>query len=64
MNIEDIKTLRDKTGASLMLCKRAFLYAETHKGYTPLGYLKARLIAVVTPNSTFEERVKFFSKDK
>ena len=58
--IEKVKILREKTGMSLTLCKRAILYAENHKGCTALGYLKARSIAIATPNLTFEERVRKF----
>ena len=46
---------------SLILCKRAILYAKNHKRCTALGYLKARSIAIATPNMTFEERVRKFS---
>lgn len=59
--IEKVKILREKTGMSLTLCKRAILYAKNHKGCTALGYLKARSIAIATPNMTFEERVRKFS---
>lgn len=59
--IEKVKILREKTGMSLILCKRAILYAKIHKGCTALGYLKARSIAIATPNMTFEERVRKFS---
>ena len=59
--IEKIKILRNQTGMSLTLCKRAILYAENHKGCTALGYLKAHSIAIATPNMTFEERIKRFS---
>lgn len=62
--IEKVQILRNQTGASLMLCKRAILYSEKHKGCTALGYLKARSIAIATPNMTFEERVRFFSKNE
>lgn len=59
--IEKVKILREKTGMSLILCKRAILYTKNHKGCTALGYLKARSIAIATPNMTFEERVRKFS---
>lgn len=59
--IEKIQILRNQTGMSLTLCKRAILYAKNHKGCTALGYLKARSIAIATPNMTFEERVRKFS---
>jgi len=59
--IEKIQTLRNQTGMSLILCKRAILYTKNHKRCTALGYLKARSIAIATPNMTFEERVRKFS---
>jgi len=59
--IEKVQILRNQISASLMLCKRAILYSENHKGCTALGYLKARSIAIATPNMTFEERVRRFS---
>ena len=59
--IEKVQILRNQTGMNLTLCKRAILYAKNHKGCTALGYLKARSIAIATPNMTFEERVRRFS---
>jgi translation elongation factor EF-Ts len=59
--IEKIKLLKEKTGMSLTLCKRAILYTKNHKGCTALGYLKAHSIAIATPNMTFEEKVRKFS---
>ena len=59
--IEKVKILREKTGMSLTLCKRAILYTKIHKGCTALGYLKARSIAIATPNMAFEERARKFS---
>ena len=64
MNFNEIKALRDETGASLYECKRAIEYANTHKGCTAIGYLKARAIAVCTPNRTFEDRVRVFSNNE
>lgn len=59
--IEKVQILRNQTGINFTLCKRAILYAQNHKGCTALGYLKARSIAIATPNMTFEERVRKFS---
>ena len=59
--IEKVKILREKTGMNFILCKRAILYSKIHKECTALGYLKARSIAIATPNMTFEERVRKFS---
>lgn len=57
---EDIKKLREQTGCSLRDCKEAFEYAESHKGCTPLGYLKAKTLAVrIEP---FEKKVRVFSE--
>jgi len=56
---EDIKKLREYTGYSFKNCKEAFEYAENHEGCTPLGYLKAKTLAVkIEP---FEAKVKAFS---
>ena len=60
---EQIKALRSKTGAGLRDCKKAVEYEKTHDGCTALGYLKAKALAVATPNSTWEERGRLFSKD-
>lgn len=61
MAIVDIKKLREETGCSLQDCKKAFEYAETHKGCTPLGYLKAKYFAVkIEP---FEKKVRLFSNE-
>lgn len=60
MTIEDIKNLKKQTGCSLRDCKKAFEYAETHEGVTPLGYLKAQCFAVrIEP---FERKVRLFSE--
>ncbi len=59
MTVENIKKLREQTGCSLKDCKEAFEYAESHKGCTPLGYLKAKTFAVnIQP---FERKVMAFS---
>ena len=59
MTVEDIKKLRENTGCSLKDCKEAFEYAESHEGCTPLGYLKAKTLAVnIQP---FEAKVRAFS---
>ena len=59
MTIADIKKLREQTGCSLKDCKEAFEYAESHEGCTPLGYLKAKTLAVnIQP---FEKKVMAFS---
>ena len=58
----DVKKLRNKTGCSLKACKQAFDYAESHEGCTPEGYIRAVYNAVATPNSSFEDRVRRFSK--
>ncbi len=60
--LEQILDLRNQTGCSLMACKKAINYAADHDCCTPLGYLKAKGIAVATRNMTFEERVRHFSQ--
>ena len=60
-NLKAIKLLREETGCSLRDCKKAFEYAEMHKGVTPLGYLKAKCFAVkIEP---FERKVRLFSNE-
>ena len=63
INLQEVLSLRGKTGASLRDCKRAIDYAKMHDKCTPIGYLKAIGYAVATPGTTFEERVRLFSKD-
>ena len=56
---EQVKELREQTGCSLYMCKEAIIYAESHEGCTPLGYLKAKTLAVrIEP---FERKVRIFS---
>ena len=62
-DLQEVLSLRGKTGASLRDCKRAIDYAKMHDKCTPIGYLKAIGYAVATPEMTFEERVRLFSKD-
>lgn len=57
---EQIRKLREKTGATYNECANAIRYAEDHPGITPKAYLLAKTIAVATPGITFEERVKMF----
>ena len=58
--IQEINKLRQVTGCSMSLCYDAIEYAESHEGCTPLGYLKAKTLAVkIEP---FEEKVRMFSK--
>lgn len=57
-----IKELREISGAGMYECKKAIEYCEIHIDCTPLGYLMACGVAVATPNLTFDERVKKFSR--
>lgn len=60
MTLVDIKDLRLKTGCSLRDAREAIKYAEEHEGCTPLGYLKAKYLAVrIEP---FEKKVRLFSE--
>jgi translation elongation factor EF-Ts len=59
MTLVDIKDLRLKTGCSLRDAREAIKYAEEHEGCTPLGYLKAKTLAVRI--ESFEAKVKAFS---
>lgn len=63
IDLQEVLSLREKTGTSLRDCKRAIDYAKTHDKCTPIGYLKAIGYAVATSGMTFEERVRLFSKD-
>lgn len=60
--IERIRELAAATGCPFSLCASAISYAKNHEGCTPMGFLKAKGIAVATPNMTFEERVRMFSR--
>lgn len=56
-----VRELRNKTGCGLQQCKEALEYSFTHENTTPIGYLRAKGLAVATPNMTFEQRVVMFS---
>lgn len=58
-----LKELLAYSGCSRKDCLAAIEYAAEHPGCTPLGYLKAKGIAVCTRGMTFEERVRKFSKN-
>ena len=60
----DVNRLHNETGCGLLECRKAIEYAKSHDGCTPLGYLKAKGIAVATPRYTFEERVRWFSTER
>lgn len=59
--MNEVLRLREETGCSLSMCKDAIEYCKGRKDVTPLGYLKAKCIAVKS-NKPFYERVKFYSK--
>ena len=59
--VEHIRELAAASGCSFSLCASAIGYAQNHDGCTPMGYLKAKCIAVATPTMSFEERVRHFS---
>ena len=58
--IGQIRELRELTGCSLSICKKALEYKSKHKGCTAIGYCKAKELSVKTTYS-FENRVKAFS---
>lgn len=62
--MEKIIELHNKTGMSMMACKKAIEYAKIHTACTPIGYLKAISFAVATPKMKFEDRVRMFSKEE
>ena len=61
--LDQVLRLRRITGAGLMACRNAILYAQEHEACTPEGYLKAKTLAVSTPNISFEQRVRLFSNE-
>ena len=61
--LDQVLRLRRITGAGLMACRNAILYAQEHEACTPEGYFKAKTLAVSTPNISFEQRVRMFSNE-
>ena len=59
--IAAITKLRDESGCTLSLCRKAIEFSKEHEGCTPLGYLHALTDPVITKGITFEERVRMFS---
>lgn len=52
-----IQELKEKTGCSLIDCKKALEYGEGDLDIA-IAYLKAKGFAVATPKLTFDERVE------
>lgn len=65
ITVEDIQRLRNLTGVGMRQCRDAVFYAKEHRGgeKLALAYLKAKGIAVATPNLTFDERVLSFYEE-
>ena len=63
LDTNKIISLREKSGCSLAMCKEAFEYCRQRDGVTPLGYLKAKTIAV-NLNMNFDEKVKYYSRSE
>ena len=61
--MKEVLELREKTGCSLSLCKEAIEYCKNKEDVVPIGYLKAKTLAVYTKMS-FEDRVKLFSRSE
>lgn len=61
--LDQVLRLRRVTGAGLMACRSAILYAQDHESCSPEGYLKAKALTVSTPNMSFEHRVRMFSNE-
>ena len=59
--MKEVLKLREKTGCSLQECKNAIEYCKGKKDVTPIGFLKAKTIAVCT-HMNFYDRVKFYSR--
>lgn len=56
MNNKDIKVFMGKYGCSLHDSKEALKYADGNEEVA-LAYLKAKILAVATPNLSLDERV-------
>lgn len=58
-----VENLIRETGCGLHLALKALSYIKEYRGekITMIGYVKAKSLAVATPNLTFLERVKKFS---
>lgn len=62
INNETIKILHEKTGVAFDMCAKALEYANGNQEVA-IAYIKAKTLAVATPNLTFEERVKSFLQE-
>lgn len=60
--MEFAQALRRKTGCPTQLCSLACDYAKGDDKVA-MAYVKAKTLAVATPKSSFDERVKSFIKD-
>ncbi|XZH78889.1 hypothetical protein ACSW8S_18640 (plasmid) [Clostridium perfringens] len=61
MNNKDIKVFMGKYGCSLHDSKEALKYADGNEEIV-LAYLKAKTLAVATPNLSLDERAQSFLK--
>ena len=61
--MNEVLELREKIGCSLQECKKAIEYCIDRNDVTPIGYLKAKTIAVCT-HMNFDDRVKFYSRSE
>lgn len=61
---ESVENLIGETGCGVHLALKALTFVNEfrNEGVTMLGFVRAKTLAVVTPNLTFLERVKKFSK--
>ena len=62
----DAVELKNISHCPLAMCKKALEYAQEHNGddYMAIAYLKAKTLAVATPNLSFDERVLRFMGEK
>ena len=61
--MKEVLKLRENTGCSLQDCKKAIEYCVGRTDVTPIGYLKAKTIAV-NMKMNFDERVKYYSRSE
>ena len=57
--LKQIAKLQEVTGCGKMQCKKALDYSKGNIDLA-VAYLKAKNLAVATPNLTFDERVQRF----
>jgi translation elongation factor EF-Ts len=59
LDIEKVKSLREKTGCGLNMCAVAIKYGKGDLNIA-IAYLDAKSLTVATPGLSFDERVNAF----